>query len=178
MIGRIRKKQQIAKEFPYRKYAIRFDLRSIVWAPTIIKYQKYCFSPTFFSVNNLWSIYSTATILVSSCLSHRGELTHIWRHRKAKFKIWLQIKVTFWPKWVMLHISRCVWWKQTYWRLPHVSISITSKVIGENCDWPQVTSDDLGRCDWVAPALGSWKMDQTDVVMGKSQNWPDLRSQI
>ena len=51
-----------------------------------------------------------------------------------------QAKVTWWPKWVILHITRFAWPRRTYWYQSHVSISFWSKVIGK---WRLVTSGDL-----------------------------------
>ena len=40
-----------------------------------------------------------------------------------------QVKVTWWFKEAMLHISRCALTRQTYRYQPHVCVSIQSKVI-------------------------------------------------
>ena len=40
-----------------------------------------------------------------------------------------QVKVTWWFRSVMLHISRCALAEQTYWYHSHVCVSIQSKVI-------------------------------------------------
>ena len=40
-----------------------------------------------------------------------------------------QVKVTWWFRWVMLHINRCALVRQTFWCHSHVCVSIQSKVI-------------------------------------------------
>ena len=60
---------------------------------------------------------------------------------KSKFDLRSsQAKVTWWPKWVILHITRFAWPRRTYWHQSHVSISFWSKVIG---NLRLVTSGDL-----------------------------------
>ena len=74
--------------------------------------------------------------------SRRIETCIVWPW-KVKVKIWPQVKVTWWPKKVILHMYRCVLMGETQWDHSHVSISFGSKVIRKktvgDLRWPQMT---------------------------------------
>ena len=73
--------------------------------------------------------------------ARRTILYYDFERSRSKFDLRSsQAKVTWWPKWVILHISRFVWPIRTYWHQSHVSISFWSKVIGK---LRLVTSGDL-----------------------------------
>ena len=71
----------------------------------------------------------------------RRTIYKITERSRSKFDLRSsQTKVTWWPKWVILHISRFARPRRTYWHQSHDSISFWSKVIGK---WRLVTSGDL-----------------------------------
>ena len=97
--------------------------------------------------------------MTPSCFSRQGGSIHmlfILERSILKFDLRSrQVKITVWPKQVMLHISRCALTRQTLWHQSHVSSSVLSKFIGKKCTatrWRHnVTSDDLSKGKYLCP---------------------------
>ena len=65
---------------------------------------------------------------------------------KVHFKMWNQAKATWWPKWFMLHMTRCTLTRKTHSTYHfHFSIFTLSRVIVEKHLWPHTTTDDPER---------------------------------
>ena len=57
----------------FLQYAIRFDLRSTVWAPEVTKVQKWCLRANRFFANNFWHEQVRAITIVPSCSPRQDE---------------------------------------------------------------------------------------------------------
>ena len=142
-----------------------------------------------------------------SCFSRRGASTHVScdpERSLVQFDLRSRkVKVTEWPKQVMSHIIRCALTRRTLWHLAHVCISFQSKVIERNVYWPYDviiwpawTSEEatIAKClrgchsypnlSWfwaiwrdLISIWGTWVFPHW-LIMGRSRNWPDLRSTI
>ena len=94
--------------------------------------------------DKIFNVKGKATILIPSCLSRQGASNHIsndLERSSSKFDLRSsQAKVTWWSKWVILHISRFAWPRRMHWHQSHVSNSFGSTIIGK---LQLVTSGDL-----------------------------------
>ena len=110
-----------------------------------------------------------------------------------------QVKVTWWFRWVMLHINRCALARQTFWCHSHVCVSNQSKVIdkkakntaqcapskghltspelflGITFDWIEIQT--RGLYHWVCFVKAHWLIcNMTYMNQHMTLTWDDLRS--
>ena len=116
--------------------------------------------------NNSWSN-KAGTIIFAPLYCSRQDASKIytcWHVEKytcwpwnVKLKILPQVKVTWWPKEVIVHMSHASWWGKLIETI-HTSLALPNyklfaKSFGDR-GWPWVTSDDLSRghlvktCSW------------------------------
>ena len=103
--------------------------------------------------------YDTGTIVLVSS----GRIEPISWPQKVNFKIWpmaIRSQVTRWPEYVVLQIIWCVCTRRKFWPLPHVSISIQSKVTSKGYNIDLITS--VSARKW--PFKGSHIQSCTGVI--------------
>ena len=118
-LGRNRKKHAIALWTLFLQRVLRFELGSIVFAPGVIKCQNDRFWRKWFFADIFLTKSGRAIILAPSCFSRRDASKHIHgdlERSRSKFDLRSRsLRSTYWPEWVMLHISRCALMRQTHW---------------------------------------------------------------
>ena len=164
--GRRREKRKA--EFESSRKIISKSFRSFFgsgqnWGHQGSKFQK--FSKCFSTIKSL-------ILMVEQRIWYYRVSNRIWYYRasnhiyndfarsRSKFDLRSsQAKVTWWLKWVKLHISRFAWPRRTYWHQSHVSISFLIKsywqVTVDDLGWPQMTFRGAGNANfyWNCPQL-------------------------
>ena len=131
----------------------RFSLRCSQISPKInrlVSVRGHEVSKTAFFERNSFSMITSVFEMIERCFCHHRVFL-VKTHRNMYsitlkgqgVNIWPQVKVTWWPKYVILHMHRSVLMRQTQWDHSHVSISAKSKVIRKKTVGELVTSDDL-----------------------------------
>ena len=130
--------------------------------------------------------------------SRRVEWYIIWPG-KVKLKIWPQVRVMTWPKHIMLHIIRFLSIRQTHQTSFEACILSQSKVIvrkllvtyGDVTRRPMLVAEVIGApvrlvsitfCVWLLRMVLTqtkmkWNLSH-GLIIGRSQNWPDIRSNM
>ena len=164
--------------------------------------KNYRFSRRWFFIDNHFDMRDMKMKMTISCSPRRGDSEHVLFTLKTQFQNLTsgQVQVRSWPKYANMHIFRRSLTSKVAWHHLRVSISILSRVIGEkriaaSCDlrwssrdprsstargssqkgWVAMIPKELGGFGWFIET-GSNFIFPHRIIMGRSRNWPDLRS--